>query len=112
MASTSLSQPIQSLSTYYIPLETQYNFLARAEQPHLYRIPWKNQPQSLQKEHGLDSIAVSLFGSMTVDTGEILIHTSKECIRTKDSDTENGDEDGILNSYVAVTFRVYFEASM
>ena len=31
----------------------------------------------------LDSIAVSLFGNKTVETGEVLIIT-KECIRTKD----------------------------
>ena len=44
---------------------------------------------------GLDSIAVSLFGNMTVETGEIRI------IRTKDPNNHSDTETGTLSRWAS-----------
>ena len=53
--------------------------------------------KSEDEKSKLDSIAVSFFGNMIVETGEIHIIT-KECIRTKDPSNNSDTETGTLSS--------------
>ena len=53
-----------------------------------------------------DSIAVSLFGNMTVETGEILF-ISKECIRTKDPNIHSDTETGTLSNWKRQIFFLF-----
>ena len=66
------------------------------------RFPWDvlQIHSGLHLNHGLDSIAVSLFGNMTVETGEIHIITKEYqySIRTKDPNNHSDTETGTLSS--------------